>query len=137
MVVRVLVRIKNEENNRSITLRVLVNGGAESDEPIVVVSPREAEMLGISMDELDIVEVELASGYTHSYITRHTYIVELLDNEGNTLSCIRAKLAIDRYLTEPLITDATIDELGIMVISFKKGLWRHKNDPPDRVRQSA
>jgi hypothetical protein len=36
-----------------------------------------------------------------------------------------------------LITDATIDELGIQVISFKRGLWRHARDPIDRTRRSA
>jgi hypothetical protein len=45
------------------------------------------------------------------------------------LSHTYAYLVIDENLNEPLITDATIDELGITVISFKKGLWRHVNDP--------
>lgn len=137
MAVRVKVRIRNPVKNREVVTRVLVNGGAESDEPIVAVTPREAESLGIRLDRLEVVEVELASGYAHSYITSDLYTVELLDEEGNVLSRIRARLAIDPYLTEPLITDATIDELGIVVISFKKGLWRHRDDPPDTVRRSA
>jgi len=45
----------------------------------------------------------------------------LLDEEGRTLSSTHAFLAIDEDLTELLITDATIDELGIVVISFKRG----------------
>lgn len=137
MAVRVRVRIRNPAKNSEIVTRVLVNGGAESDEPIVAITPREAEALGIELDRLEIVEVELASGYAHSYITGDLYPVELLDDEGNVLSRINARLAIDPYLTEPLITDATIDELGIVVISFKRGLWRHRDDPPDTVRRSA
>ena len=46
-------------------------------------------------------------------------------------------VAVDENLTEPLMTDATIDELGIQVISFRRGLWRHTNDPPNTVRKSA
>ena len=63
--------------------------------------------------------------------------MELLDERGNTLSHTYAYLVVYESLTEPLITDSTIDELGIQVISFRKGLWRHKNDPPNVVRSSA
>jgi hypothetical protein len=107
---------------------VLVNGGAESDEPLVVVDPDIASKLGISGEELDVIEVELASGTTHSYITRRKYLVELID-DNITPSSTHAYIAVDPYLTEPLITDATIDELDIQVISFKRGLWRHLKDP--------
>jgi hypothetical protein len=83
-----------------------------------------------------VIEVELASGTTHGYITRRKYLVELLD-DSITLSSTHAYIAIDPYLTEPLITDATIDELGIQVISFKRGLWRHLNDPIDKTRKKC
>jgi len=46
-------------------------------------------------------------------------------------------ITVDENLTEPLMTDITIDELGIQVISFGRGLWRHINDPPNIVRRSA
>jgi hypothetical protein len=134
MVVRVRIRITDE--GKSIVIKVLVNGGAESDEPLVVVDPNIASKLGISSEELDVIEVELASGTTHNYITRRKYLVELLD-DSTTLSSTHAYIAVDPYLTEPLITDATIDELGIQVISFKRGLWRHVRDPIDNIRRSA
>jgi hypothetical protein len=102
----------------------------------VVVDPNIASKLGISSEELDVIEVELASGTTHNYITRRKYLVELLD-DSTTLSSTHAYIAVDPYLTEPLITDATIDELGIQVISFKRGLWRHVRDPIDNIRRSA
>jgi len=73
-------------------------------------------------------EVEHASGTTHGYITRRKYLVELLD-DNITPSFTHAYIAVDPYLTEPLMTDATIDELDIQVISFKRGLWRHLKDP--------
>jgi len=137
MAVRVKIKIVNEALGREATVRVLVNGGAESEEPIVAITPREAELLGVKPEELDVVEVELASGYTHSYITKDRYLVELLDEEGNALSRTYARLVVDPNLTEPLITDYTIDELGIVVVSFRRGFWRHRDDPPDRIRRSA
>uniref|UniRef100_A0A7J2U4A7 Uncharacterized protein n=1 Tax=Ignisphaera aggregans TaxID=334771 RepID=A0A7J2U4A7_9CREN len=70
-------------------------------------------------------------------MSRDKVKVELLDERGNTLSYTYAYLVVDEGLTEPLITDATIDELGIQVVSFRRGLWRHRNDPPDMFRSSA
>jgi len=102
----------------------------------VVVNPDIASKLGISGEELDVIEVEHAPGTTHGYITRRKYLVELLD-DNITLSSTHAYIAVDPYLTEPLMTDATIDELGIQVISFKRGLWRHLKDPIDKTRRSV
>jgi NifB/MoaA-like Fe-S oxidoreductase len=122
---------------KSRTVVVLVNGGAESDEPVIALRPEDVEDLGIPLNSFDVIEVELASGKTHNLISRGKVKVELLDEQGNVLSYTYAYLVIDENLNEPLITDATIDELGIQVISFKKGLWRHVNDPPNTVRHSA
>jgi hypothetical protein len=46
----------------------------------VVVNPDIASKLGISGEELDVIEVEHAPGTTHGYITRRKYLVELLDD---------------------------------------------------------
>lgn len=132
----VRVRIKVTWKNKAKTFIVLVNGGAESDEPVIVLRPEDAEELGLLLNNFDIIEVELASGKTHNLISKEKIKIELLDERNETISSTLAFLAIDENLTEPLITDATIDELGIVVISFKKGLWRHINDPTNTVRQS-
>lgn len=118
----VRIRLIRELAGKSKSLVVLVNGGAESDEPVVVIDPAVAGDLRFSEDDFELIEVELASGKTHNLISRNKVKVELLDDESKVLSSIYAYLAVDDNLTEPLITDATIDELGIQVISFKKGL---------------
>ena len=64
-------------------------------------------------------------------------MLELLDDEGSVLSSVTADLAVEEGLIEPLITDVTIDALGIEVVSFGKGLWRHARDPHGMVRRSA
>jgi len=122
----VRVRVRVSWGSRAKTVVALVNSGAESEEPVIVLRPEDAEELGLPLKDFDIVEVELASGRTHGLISK-----------GNALSSTPAYLVVDEGLTEPLITDATIDELGIVVASFKRGLWRHVNDPPNIVRQSA
>ncbi len=135
MVVRVKVRVSR--GDRALTTVVLVSSSAESEEPTVVLRPEAAEELGLPLESFDIVEVELASGRTHSLISKDRVRVDLLDEEGRTLSSTSAYLVVDENLTEPLITDATIDALGIVVLSFKRGLWRHSSDPPNIVRRSA
>jgi hypothetical protein len=64
-------------------------------------------------------------------------VLELLGDRGEVLSRIIADLVIQRGLFEPLITDVTIDELGIVVLSFSKGLWRHVKDLQTVTRRSA
>jgi hypothetical protein len=103
----------------------------------VVLRPEDVEELGLPLDSFDVVEVELAVGRTQSLISRDRVVVELLDEQGNVLSSTSAYIVVDENLVEPLITDATIDALGINVISFKRRLLRHVNDPPDIIRRSV
>jgi len=120
MVVRVRVRLINEGTGHNVEVIMLVNGGAESEIPVVVVTPDIATDLGLDLSNMDLIDVELASGVTRNYISRNTILVQLLDDEGKVLSQTRVYVAVDENLTEPLMTDATIDELGIQVISFRR-----------------
>ena len=134
MVVRVKIKITREHTGKSKEVIVLVNSGAESEESVVAVDPETASTLGFTIKDFEL--VELASGKTHNLISKEKVKIELLDKEGNKLSQTYAYITVDENLTEPLITDATIDELGIQIIKFKKGLWKHINDPPHVIRQS-
>jgi hypothetical protein len=97
LVVRVRIRVSH--GGRSVTAVVLVNSGTESDEPTVVLRPEVADELGLPLDSFDIVEVELASGRTHSLISKERVRVELLDEEGRVLSSTSAYLVVDGDLT--------------------------------------
>jgi hypothetical protein len=77
MVVRVRVRISWGGKTRNVV--VLVNGGAESEEPVVVLRPEDVEELGSPLDSFDVIEVELAVGKTQSFISRDRVTVEFLD----------------------------------------------------------
>jgi len=131
------MRIKVENTGSSADLVVLANGGAESPRPCIVVGPEVAKALGLwPPSKAEVYLVEEASSITEAYVLPNSVILELLDEKGNVLSTVRADLVIQEGLSEPLITDITIDELGIHVISFSRGLWRHENDPPGKVRRS-
>lgn len=136
MVVRVKVKIKSLSTGKSKDEVVLVNSGAESEEPVVVVDEAVAKELGVWPPEnAEVVEVEEASTRGQAYILPYAVDLQLLGEKG-ILSSVRAHLVIQEGLNEPLITDVTIDALGIQVISFGEGLWKHKLDPPGVVRRS-
>lgn len=138
LAVRVRLRIKLKNSSKSIELPVLVNGGAESLRPCLVVDETIAESLGVwPPEEAEVYTVEEASSTSSAYLLPDFVELELLDEKGGVLSKITADLVIQIGLTEPLITDVTIDALGIQVVSFGKGLWRHKKDPENLVRSST
>ncbi|MCC6022890.1 MAG: hypothetical protein LM560_07295, partial [Desulfurococcaceae archaeon] len=60
----VRVRVRVSWRGRSKTFTVLVNGGAESEDDVIVLRPEDVEELGLSLDDFDVIEVELASGRT-------------------------------------------------------------------------
>jgi len=134
VVVHVKLRIKSKISGLNRDVVVLVNGGAHSPEPVIVVDEVLARDLGYVGGEA--VEASIADAKRRVYLIRDAVELTLLGDQGEELSKINAHLVIHPGLEEPLITDTTIDELGITVISFSKGLWRHKSDPPDKVRPS-
>ncbi|MEM2592280.1 MAG: hypothetical protein QXI60_06815 [Thermofilaceae archaeon] len=132
MVVYVKLKVRGREERELVAL---VNGGAHSPVPVLVVDEVTARELGYVTGE--VAEASVADARRKVYIVRETVELSLLGEEGEELSRVKAHLVIHPGLEEPLITDVTIDELGIIVLSFSKGLWRHARDPPDRVRVSA
>ena len=138
MVVRVRLRIRSKHSTKSIVKTVLANGGAESQKPCIVVDPETARELGLwPLQRADVYSVEEASTVARVYLLADAVKIDLLGGEGKVLSSVDADLVVQEGLLEPLITDVTIDELGIQVISFGRGLWRHKGDPPSVVRRSS
>ncbi len=137
MVVYVKLRVKPLGKDIVKEYVVLVNGGAHSPEPVLVVDEVIAEELGFTIrGKGEAVEASIADSVRRVYLVRDAIEIRLVD-EGKEISKIKAHLVIHPGLEEPLITDTTIDSLGIQVISFSKGLWRHINDPPNKVRRSA
>lgn len=134
MVVYVKLKAKSRIG-REKELIVLVNGGAHSPRPVLVVDELIARELGYVSGEAW--EAAIADTKRVVYVVENALTIELLGNEEETLARINADLVIHPGLEEPIITDATIDALGIRVESFYQGLWRHVKDPPGKIRKSA
>ena len=138
MVVRVKLRVRSRLTSRSLELAVLAKSGAESARPCIVVDESIARELGLwPSATCRVLEVEEASSISESCLIEDAVELELLGEGGEALSRVTADLVVQRGLIEPLITDITIDELGIVVVSFSRGLWRHVNDSPHVVRKSV
>lgn len=130
---RVKVRVELHQGE-SLEVKVLVNSGAESERPLIAL---DTGVVGLRfLKEAQLVEVEQAVGSSEAYLMPQAVKLILL-GEGEELSEVVADLVLQEGLREPLITDATIDALGIQVLSFKEGLWKHSRDPPGKVRHSA
>ena len=133
MVVHVKLRVKAGNTAREYV--VLANGGASSPEPVLVVDENIARELGYLTGEA--AEALVADAKRKVYLVRNALEISLLGEEGEELSRVQAHLVIHPGLEEPLITDITIDMLGIMILSFSKGLWKHVNDPQSKIRKTA
>jgi hypothetical protein len=83
------------------------------------------------------VDVSTADATKGGRLLRDAAEVALLGESGEELSRLRVHVVVHPGLEEPLITESTIDALGIQVVSFSKGLWRHASDPPRVARRSA
>jgi hypothetical protein len=56
--------------------------------------------------------------------------------DGKIKSKLQCNIIVNPYLDEVLLSDYVIDELSIVPISFRKGLWRHKTDLQNIIRES-
>jgi len=135
MGVRVKIRIR--VGSREIITIALVNSGFESTEPDIAIPVNVAESLGIwPPREFELEEATTAGGIAQLYVLRNVAEVSLILN-SKEVSKKGCNLLINPHIDEVLLSDYMIDELGIIVVSFRKGLWRHVSDPENKVRESA
>ncbi len=135
MVVRVPVKLKVGE--RSVEVPALLNSGYGSDEPDVMIPVSVAEELGLwPPRDFRLEEVETAGGRIRIFSYPRRGKVRLILGRENEPE-IECNLVVNPCISEVLLSDYVIDELGVVVVSFRRGLWRHKEDPPSTVRESA
>ncbi len=87
------------------------------------------------MDEVSIEEADTAGGSIEVFVSRDKAVTRLVlgDRELDPVGC---RVIVNPYIREPLVSDKLIDSLGIIVLSFSRGLWRHRSDPEGVVRES-
>ena len=135
MVVRVKVRVRY--GGKCFETVVLVNAGAETDVPVIALPLEHVERLGLGSVIEEPIVVREFSVESIGYLLPRKVVVELLDESGRVLSSVESYVLVKPGLDEPTISDALIEELGIIILKAKKGLWRHVSDPEGVVRESA
>jgi len=81
--------------------------------------------------------VEELTSESIGYLAPRKVRVQLLSEEGNVLSEADSYVLVKSGLDEPTISDALIEELGIVIVHAKRGLWRHIKDSEGVLRPSA
>ena len=80
-------------------------------------------------------DVFTAGGEVTLYVLDVPARIQLLAG-GEVKSEARCIIVVNPHVDEVLLSDYVIDELGIVAISFRRGLWRHLSDPPTTIRES-
>ncbi len=136
MGVRVRIRIRSRD--KSLRLPALLNSGFESDEPDIAIPVNVAESLRLypPPSDSEVEEISTAGGLAQVYTVRNAIAValDLGERLGDEVPC---NAVVNPFIDEVLLSDYVIDELGIEVISFRKGTWRHRSDPKGKIRESV
>ena len=135
MVCRVKIRLIR--NNYSIDTIALVNSGFETNDPDIVIPINIAKRIGLwppkdsNTTLLDTGGGEISNPY---YINCADLLLMLEDREPIK---IRVNIIVNPHVDEVVISDYVASKLGIILLDFKKGDWRLRDDPQNLVRKSA
>ena len=129
------VRIRLEAiTGKNTEIVALLNSGAESPEPSIVIPTEIAEELRLNELKAETAYSEEATRYVEVELYKKAVKGTLLDN-GEELTSVILDVVVVEGLIEPLLTDSAIDAFNIEIISFSKGLWRIRGE--SKVRESV
>lgn len=135
MGVRVKVRISI---NKPIECVALANSGFETDTPQILIPTNFLLKNRINIKKLrkpETLEYDTAGGPIIMYVYHQACTVRVIENDKTSQDVI-TDLVISPIEREAIMSDALIEELGILIISPRKGLWKFSDDPPGKIRQS-
>ncbi|OYT40355.1 MAG: hypothetical protein B6U89_02465 [Desulfurococcales archaeon ex4484_58] len=134
----VRVKIKVNMLNKEIETIALANSGFETDTPQLLVPKNFLVLNEINLDNLGkpvIMEYDTAGGSIAMYVYPRSCRVRVVEPDTVSREVI-VDLVISPIEREVVMSDALIEELGIILLSPRKGLWRFVNDPVDKIRES-
>ncbi len=131
------VRVRIVAGGSSVETAALINSGFESDRPDVCVPVALARRLGLwpPPGAVESEEAVTAGGEVTLYLVCREARLQLVAG-GQVKSDVACTLVVNPHVDEVLLSDYATDELGIVAISFRRGLWRHVSDPPSVIRES-
>jgi len=134
----VRVKLNVSIGDKEFTIIALLNSGFETDTPQLLIPYRLLREHGIDLSllgEYVVKEYVTAGGSVSLSIYPRKCKVKVVeeDRESNE---VYADLVVSFIDTEPLVSDALIEELGIIILNPRKGYWRFNDDPIDKIRFS-
>ncbi len=136
MGVRVRVRVKI--GDKIIDAIALANSGYETEEPQLLVPYMFLVRNNIDLNKLGaskIVEFDTAGGPVSLHVFPKACVVAVVEEDRVSKNVV-ADIVVSPVEREILMSDALIEELGIIILSPKTGLWKFRNDPQDKIRHS-
>lgn len=130
------VRVRLKVGGRVFEGRALLNSGFETDSPDVVVPVHVANELGLWPPETGTIAMLETGGGEVSlpcYTSCGTLELVLPDRKPKV---VNVNVIVNPYIDEVAISDYVASELELMLLDFKKGLWRLADDPPQTLRKS-
>lgn len=135
MGVRVKLKIHCIFTNEVVEAIALANTGYEAEDPQLLIPLELAKKLKLYPLSIkgEAIAIRTASGEVTWIKFPNSLKVSLLLNE-KALNPIMASAVISDYEVEVLINDKALEELGIIIESPWKGLWRLKGE--EKIRES-
>ena len=135
MVCRVRVRIRVDRLVEETS--ALVSSGFESDAADIVIPIDLAKKLGLWPPKgSDTALLDTGGGEVSSpYYRECADLILLLDDREPKE--VRVNIIVNPYVDEVALSDYVASELGIILLDLKRGEWRLKDDPPDKVRRGV
>lgn len=134
MGVRVKLKIVSRSGKEVIT-SALANSGFEAETPQLLIPRSLARELDLwpPPPDANLIEVGTAGGPVRNYLIPKALDVYVLAGD-RTVGPVKCDAMISLIEYEVLISDVLIEELGVVLLAPKTGLWRFKDE--DRVRVS-
>jgi hypothetical protein len=132
--VRVKLKIVSRSGKEVIT-SALANSGFEAETPQLLIPRSLAHELDLwpPPPDANLIEVGTAGGPVRNYLIPKALDVYVLAGD-RTVGPVKCDAMISLIEYEVLISDVLIEELGVVLLAPKTGLWRFKDE--DRVRVS-
>jgi hypothetical protein len=135
MGVRVKIRISI---GKIIECVALANSGFETDTPQLLVPTSFILKNRINVRRLgkpESLEYDTAGGPVMMYVYHRACSVNVVESDRVSQDVI-ADLVISPIEKEVIMSDALIEDLGILIVSPRKGFWRFLEEPSGKIRQS-
>ena len=132
MVCRVKVRVRVKD--KVVETKALVNSGFEADAPDIVIPTNIAKQLSLWPPQTNTTAIlDTGGGEVVNPYYENCGILELILDDRENIR-IKVNIIVNPHIDEIALSDYVSSLLGIVLLDIKKGLWRLKDDPPEKVR---